>query len=109
MNNLPATMEDLKLSPLKENGTNIGRVGTIWPDRTVLEDEVMAEDGYFLDVTRIRELSRDQPEEVEAVLFLTYPAPLDLDREKVEHLLRYFMDIFKVRKTCSGEIENPEC
>ena len=69
----------LRLSPLKENGTNIGRVGAIWPDRTVLEDVVMAEDGYFLDVTRIRELSRDQPEEVEAVMSLTYPAPLNLD------------------------------
>ena len=69
----------LRLSPLKENGTNIGRVGTIWSDRTVLEDVVMAEDGSFLDVTRIRELSRDQPEEVEAVLSLTYPAPLNLD------------------------------
>ena len=93
MNDLPATMEDLRLSPLKENGTNIGRVGTIWPDRTVLEDVVMADDGYFLDVTRIRELPCDQPEEVEAVLSLTYPAPLNLNREKVEHLLRYFMDI----------------
>ena len=56
------------------------------------------EDGYFLDVTRMRELSRDQPEEVEAVLSLTYPAPLNLDREKVEHLLRYFMDILRSKE-----------
>ena len=107
MNDLPATMEDLRLSPLKENGTNIGRVGTIWPDRTVVEDVVMAEDGYFLNVTRIRELSCDQPEEVEAVLSLTYPAPLNLDREKVEHLLRYFMDILRSKKNMFRENRQP--
>ena len=71
------------------------QVGTIWPDRTVIEDVVMAEDGYFLDVTRIQEISQDQPAEVESVLSLSYPAPLNLDREKVEHLLRNFMDIFR--------------
>ena len=95
MENLPAAMEELTLTPLRENGTNIGQVGTIWPATTMVEDAVLAEDGFYYDVTRIRELSRDQPEEVEAVLSFTYPAPLNLDREKVEHLLRYFMDMLR--------------
>ena len=82
-----------KLSPPKQNGVNVGQVGVLWPERTLIEDAVNAEHGYLEDLTVIRNLSRDQPVEVEDVLSLTYAAPLQMNRAKAEHLLRYFMDL----------------
>lgn len=81
------------LTPLRKNGVNTNQVGVPWPERTLVEEAVQAEDGYLEDVTIVRNLSRDQSYEVEDVLSLTYPAPLHMNREKAEHLLRHFMDL----------------
>ena len=66
-------------------------MGVPWPDRTLVEEVVGAEHGYLEDVTVVRELSQDQPYEVEDVSSLTYAAPLRL----AEHILRYFMDLLR--------------
>ena len=73
-------------------------MGVPWPDRTLVEEAVAAEHGYLEDVTVVRELSEDQPYEVEDVSSLTYAAPLRLNREKAEHILRYFMDLLRSKE-----------
>ena len=73
-------------------------MGVPWPDRTLVEEAVAAEHGYLEDVTVVRELSQDQPYEVEDVSSLTYAAPLRLNREKAEHILRYFMDLLRSKE-----------
>ena len=77
-------------SPLRENGANIGQVGVPWPERTLVEEAVKTEHGEWImvNVTRVRELSQDQPYEAEDVLSLQYPTPLRMNREKEENLLR---------------------
>ena len=89
-----------QLAPLRENGVNVDQVGVPWPDRTLVEEAVDTEHGewYMVNVTRVRELSRDQPYEAEDVLSLTYPAPLRMNREKAENLLRYFMDLLRSKE-----------
>ena len=89
-------MEDL--SPLRENGVNIGQVGVPWPDSTLVEAASEAENGYLENVTVVRNLSQDQPMEVEDVLSLSYAAPLEMNREKAENLLRYFMDLLRSKE-----------
>ena len=91
-------MEFVKLSPLGENGVNVGQVGVPWEDSTLVEAAATVEHGYLENVTALRNLSTDQPMEVDDIISLTYTAPLQLDRNKVEHLLRYFMDIFRSKE-----------
>ena len=89
-------MEDL--SPLRENGVNIGQVGTPWPDDTFVEAAADTENGYLEDVTAIRNLFFDQPFDAQDVIALTRSAPLVLDREKAEHILSYFMDLLRSKE-----------
>ena len=101
-------MDQLVLSPLKENGVNVGQVGTIWPDDTIIEAAVNLQESFLEDVTRLRDLSQNQPDEVEDILSLSYAAPLDLNREKVEHLLRYFMDILRSKENAFRDNRQPK-
>ena len=97
-----------RVSPLRENGGNIGQAGVPWPERTLVEEAVSVEhrDFYMVNVQRVRELSRDQPFEAEDVLSLTYPAQLRLNTEKAENLLRYFMDLLRsTENSFRGDIE----
>ena len=92
-------MEDLwDLSPLRENGVNVGQVGIPFPDSTFVEAAADTENGYLEDVTGIRNLSYDQPFDAEDVISLTHAAPLTLDRQKAEHLLSYFMDLLRSKE-----------
>ena len=88
------------LTPLRENGANVGQVGVPWPERTSVEKAVNTEhdEWIMVNVTRVRELSRDQPYEAKDMLSLTYPAPLRMNREKAENLLRYFMDLLRSKE-----------
>ena len=52
----------------------------------------------MVNVSRVRELSQDQPYEAEDVLSLQYPAPLRMNREKAENLLPYFMDLLRSKE-----------
>ena len=49
-------------------------------------------------MTAIRNLSQDQPFEVEDVISLTYAAPLQMNREKAENILRYLMDLMRSKE-----------
>ena len=97
------------LTPLRENGANVGQVGVPWPERTLIEEAVNTENGefYMVNVSRVRELSRDQPYEAEDVLSLTYPAPLRMNREKAENLLRYLWICSGAKRTVFDPAENP--
>ena len=88
------------LTPLKENGANTNQVGVPWPERTLVEEAVNVEHGEWImvNVSRVRELSPNQPYEFEDVLSVTYPAPLRMNRERAEHLLRYFMDLLRSKE-----------
>ena len=88
-------MEDL--SPLRENGISIGQVGLPWPDSTLLESAAETENGYLEGVTAIRNLFADQPFDAEDVISLKI-APLEMNREKAERLLRYFMDLLRSKE-----------
>ena len=99
-------MEDL--SPLRENGVNIGQVGVPWPDDTFVEAAADTENGYLQDVTAIRNLFSDQPFDAEDVISLTNAAPLVLDREKVEHILRYFMDLLRSKENSFRRDHEPQ-
>ena len=89
-----------RVSPLRENGGNIGQAGVPWPERTLVEEAVSVEprDFYMVNVTRVRELSPNQPFEAEGVLSLTYPAPLRMNREKAENILRYYLDLLRSKE-----------
>ena len=89
-------MEDL--SPLRENGVNIGQVGLPFPDSTLVEAAADTEYGYIEGVTAIRNLYADQPFDAEDIISLSDAPPLDLDREKAERLLRYFMDVLRSKE-----------
>ena len=89
-------MEDL--SPLRENGVNIGQVGLPWSDSTLVEAAADTEYGYIEGVTAIRDLYADQPFDAEDIISLSDAPPLDLDREKAESLLRYFMDVLRSKE-----------
>ena len=97
-----------QLAPLRENGVNIGQVGVAWEERTLVEEAVAVDNGawYMVNVSRVRELSRDQPFEAEDVLSLTYPSPLRMNREKAENILRYFLDLPRSKENSfCGDIE----
>ena len=88
------------VSPLRENGANTNQVGVPWPERTLLEEAFNVEHGewFMVNVSRVRELSRDQPYEAEDVLSLSYPAPLRMNREKAENPLRFYMDLLRSKE-----------
>ena len=90
----PTTMDELRLSPLKENGTNTGQVGTSLPELTILQQILLVEPGFIPDVSAVRELAIDQPEEAEAALSLTYAAPLRMTRPIAENLLSHYYDLW---------------
>ena len=98
------------VSPLRDNGSNIGQVGVPWPERTLVEEAVNIEHGEWIMVnaSRVGELSRDQPFEAEDVLSLTYPAPLRMNREKAENLLRYFMDPLRSKENSFRSTREPQ-
>ena len=99
-----------RVSPLRENGGNIGQAGVPWPEQTLAEEAVNTEhrDFYMVNVQRVRELSRDQPFVVEDVLSLTYDAPLRMNREKAENLLRYFMDLLRSKENAFRSEREPQ-
>ena len=83
-------------------------MGVPWEERTLVEEAVAVDNGawYMVNVSRVRELSRDQPFEAEDVLSLTYPSPLRMNREKAENILRYFLDLLRSKENSfRGEIE----
>ena len=87
-------MDNSVLTPLKENGVNVGQVGTNWPSTSLLEDIFATEPGFIPDVTEVRELAADQPMEVEQVLSLSYAAPLRIPRPIAENLLSHYFDLW---------------
>ena len=99
-----------RVSPLRENGGNIGQAGVPWPEQTLVEEAVNTEhrDFYMVNVQRVRELSRDQPFVAEDVLSLTYDAPLRMNREKAENLLRYFMDLLRSKENAFRGDREPQ-
>ena len=77
---------------LKENGVNVGQVGTACPPTMLLQDIITAEPGFIPDVTAVRELAWDQPLEAEGALSLTHTAPLRMNRAIAENLLSHYYD-----------------
>ena len=88
-----------QLAPLRENGVNVGQVGVPWPERTLVEEAVDPQgEWYMVNIARVRELSRDQPFDAEDVLSLSYAAPLRMNREKAENILRYYLDLLRSKE-----------
>ena len=88
-----------QLAPLRENGVNVGQVGVLWPERTLVEEAVDPQGEWYMpNIARVRELSRDQPFHAEDVLSLSYPAPLRMNREKAENILRYYLDLLRSKE-----------
>ena len=96
-----------QLAPLRENGVNVGQA-VPRPEQTLVEEAVNVEHGAMVNVTRVRELSPNQPYAAEDVLSLTYAAPLRMNREKAENLLRYFMDLLRSKENSFRGSREPQ-
>ena len=65
-------------------------------------------DWFMVNVSRVRELSQDQPYEAEDVLSPQYPAPLRMNREKAENLLRYYMALLRSKENSFHSDKEPK-
>ena len=86
------------------------QVGVPWPEWTLREEAVNTDHGeWFMgNMSRVRQLSQDQPYEAEDVLSLTYPAPLRMNHEKAENLLRYYMDLLRSKENSFRSNREPQ-
>lgn len=94
------------LSPLKQNGVNVGQVGVPWPERTLVEETVNAEHGYVINVTGVKDLSWLQPFEAD-VLSLTQYSLLRMSRQRAENLLQYYSDLLRSKENFFRTSQEP--
>lgn len=67
-----------------------------------------SEQGFLQNVTTVRDLSWQQPYEVEDVLSLTYPAPLHLNKATAENLLSFYNDLWWYKENSFGDSREPK-
>ena len=96
------------ITALRENGSNLGIVGTPWPESTLIEEAVNAEQGMVINVSEVRYLSRDQSFEAENVLSLTHCSALRMNRDKAQHLLRYYHDLLNGKENSCRSNQEPK-